>query len=317
MCCSPTSRTTPSPCGSRTHRGSRNTDWGGLMAASTLTAIPVIIFFLLVQRQIAFGLTAGAGRGDAVTARQPSGCPWLPVARFPGTRSPGLDSSPLRGSSAEGRASSPGTCVTLLSCRALTDGAGRAAGARRRHRRGGRRRHPPRGARRQLVPRKPGARRGRRRRADAAVAGAMAADMAAAGINLDFARSPMWTLRRTTRSSASARSARRRSSWRAPGRVAWKASRRAASPPAPSTSRATETPCGLASRVADGRRSCGRRRRLSFRAAIEAGVTAIMSAHIRVREIGDEPTHPESRAVPSCCAASWDSRAWRSPTPWR
>jgi N,N'-diacetylchitobiose transport system permease protein len=36
------------------------TDWGGLMAASTLTAIPVVIFFLLVQRRIAFGLTAGA-----------------------------------------------------------------------------------------------------------------------------------------------------------------------------------------------------------------------------------------------------------------
>ena len=39
---------------------SRNTDWGGLMAASTLTAIPVVVFFLLVQRRIAFGLTAGA-----------------------------------------------------------------------------------------------------------------------------------------------------------------------------------------------------------------------------------------------------------------
>jgi N,N'-diacetylchitobiose transport system permease protein len=39
------------------------TDWGGLMAASTLTAIPVVAFFLLVQRRIAFGLTAGAVRG--------------------------------------------------------------------------------------------------------------------------------------------------------------------------------------------------------------------------------------------------------------
>jgi len=39
---------------------SRHTDWGALMAASTLTAIPVVIFFLLVQRKIAFGLTAGA-----------------------------------------------------------------------------------------------------------------------------------------------------------------------------------------------------------------------------------------------------------------
>jgi N,N'-diacetylchitobiose transport system permease protein len=42
---------------------SRQTDWGGLMAASTLTAIPVVVFFLLVQRKIAFGLTAGAVRG--------------------------------------------------------------------------------------------------------------------------------------------------------------------------------------------------------------------------------------------------------------
>ena len=42
---------------------SRSTDWGALMAASTLTAIPVVVFFLLVQRRIAFGLTAGAVRG--------------------------------------------------------------------------------------------------------------------------------------------------------------------------------------------------------------------------------------------------------------
>jgi N,N'-diacetylchitobiose transport system permease protein len=42
---------------------SRNTDWGALMAASTLTAIPVVLFFLAVQRRIAFGLTAGAVRG--------------------------------------------------------------------------------------------------------------------------------------------------------------------------------------------------------------------------------------------------------------
>lgn len=42
---------------------SRNTDYGALMAASTLTAIPVVIFFLLVQRKIAFGLTAGSVKG--------------------------------------------------------------------------------------------------------------------------------------------------------------------------------------------------------------------------------------------------------------
>src|SRR5665213_3281834 len=42
---------------------SRHTDWGALMAGSTLTAIPVVVFFLLVQRRIAFGLTSGAVRG--------------------------------------------------------------------------------------------------------------------------------------------------------------------------------------------------------------------------------------------------------------
>jgi N,N'-diacetylchitobiose transport system permease protein len=41
----------------------RQTDWGALMAASTLTSIPVVLFFLLVQRRIAFGLTAGAVKG--------------------------------------------------------------------------------------------------------------------------------------------------------------------------------------------------------------------------------------------------------------
>jgi N,N'-diacetylchitobiose transport system permease protein len=42
---------------------SRATDWGALMAASTLTAIPVVFFFLALQRKIAFGLTAGAVKG--------------------------------------------------------------------------------------------------------------------------------------------------------------------------------------------------------------------------------------------------------------
>ena len=42
---------------------SRHQDWGALMAGSTLTAVPVVIFFLLVQRRIMFGLTAGAVKG--------------------------------------------------------------------------------------------------------------------------------------------------------------------------------------------------------------------------------------------------------------
>ena len=42
---------------------SRHTDWGALMAASTVIAVPVMIFFLLVQRKMRFGLTAGAVKG--------------------------------------------------------------------------------------------------------------------------------------------------------------------------------------------------------------------------------------------------------------
>jgi N,N'-diacetylchitobiose transport system permease protein len=42
---------------------SRSTDWGALMAASTLTALPAVAFFLLLQRKIRFGLTAGAVKG--------------------------------------------------------------------------------------------------------------------------------------------------------------------------------------------------------------------------------------------------------------
>jgi N,N'-diacetylchitobiose transport system permease protein len=41
----------------------RGTDWGAIMAGSTLIAIPVIVFFLAVQRRMAAGLTAGAVKG--------------------------------------------------------------------------------------------------------------------------------------------------------------------------------------------------------------------------------------------------------------
>jgi N,N'-diacetylchitobiose transport system permease protein len=39
------------------------TDWGGLMAGATLTALPVVVFFLLVQRRVTGGLTQGAVKG--------------------------------------------------------------------------------------------------------------------------------------------------------------------------------------------------------------------------------------------------------------
>jgi N,N'-diacetylchitobiose transport system permease protein len=39
------------------------TQWGGVMAGSTLFAIPAVVFFLLVQRRVVTGLTAGAVKG--------------------------------------------------------------------------------------------------------------------------------------------------------------------------------------------------------------------------------------------------------------
>lgn len=41
----------------------RGTDWGAVMAGSTLIAIPVVVFFLLVQARMTAGLTAGAVKG--------------------------------------------------------------------------------------------------------------------------------------------------------------------------------------------------------------------------------------------------------------
>ncbi|MCW2835731.1 MAG: sugar transporter permease [Nocardioides sp.] len=41
----------------------RGTDWGGIMAGSTLIAVPVIVFFLVVQGRMVKGVTAGAVKG--------------------------------------------------------------------------------------------------------------------------------------------------------------------------------------------------------------------------------------------------------------
>ena len=41
----------------------RAIDWGQVMAASTLVAVPVIVFFLLVQRRMTSGLVSGAVKG--------------------------------------------------------------------------------------------------------------------------------------------------------------------------------------------------------------------------------------------------------------
>ncbi len=41
----------------------RGTDWGGIMAGSTLIAIPVVLFFLVVQGRMVAGITSGAVKG--------------------------------------------------------------------------------------------------------------------------------------------------------------------------------------------------------------------------------------------------------------
>lgn len=41
----------------------RGTDYGALMAASTMIALPVVIFFMVVQKKMAAGLTSGAVKG--------------------------------------------------------------------------------------------------------------------------------------------------------------------------------------------------------------------------------------------------------------
>jgi N,N'-diacetylchitobiose transport system permease protein len=45
------------------NEGARGTNWGGVMAGSTVLALPVVIFFLIVQRKVTAGLTAGAVKG--------------------------------------------------------------------------------------------------------------------------------------------------------------------------------------------------------------------------------------------------------------
>ncbi len=49
--------------GLRSFFGQHSNDWGAIMAASTLITVPVMIFFILVQRRLAAGLTSGAVKG--------------------------------------------------------------------------------------------------------------------------------------------------------------------------------------------------------------------------------------------------------------
>lgn len=49
--------------GLRTFFTQNTANWGAVMAASTVIALPVVIFFVLVQRNLASGMTAGAVKG--------------------------------------------------------------------------------------------------------------------------------------------------------------------------------------------------------------------------------------------------------------
>lgn len=43
--------------------GQNTADWGAVMAASTLITLPVVVFFVIIQRRLASGLSAGAVKG--------------------------------------------------------------------------------------------------------------------------------------------------------------------------------------------------------------------------------------------------------------
>jgi N,N'-diacetylchitobiose transport system permease protein len=49
--------------GLRSFFGQHSNQWGAIMAASTIITVPVMVFFILVQRRLAAGLTSGAVKG--------------------------------------------------------------------------------------------------------------------------------------------------------------------------------------------------------------------------------------------------------------
>jgi N,N'-diacetylchitobiose transport system permease protein len=49
--------------GLRRFFGQYGTDWGAVMAGSTLITLPVIVFFVVVQKRLTSGLVSGAVKG--------------------------------------------------------------------------------------------------------------------------------------------------------------------------------------------------------------------------------------------------------------
>ena len=48
------------PVGLAAYMGNQSIDWGHLMAGASISALPVILLFVIFQRQIIQGMTAGA-----------------------------------------------------------------------------------------------------------------------------------------------------------------------------------------------------------------------------------------------------------------
>jgi ABC-type glycerol-3-phosphate transport system permease component len=88
----------------------KGTEWGPLMAGATLTALPVVVFFVLVQRRLAAGITAGAVRGCRLTASRPA----PPHACSPPSRGSRRRTGRCAGSrrASAGSSCSPPTCAT-------------------------------------------------------------------------------------------------------------------------------------------------------------------------------------------------------------
>ena len=51
------------PLGIMQYQGQYETDWGKMLAFVSLTLTPALIFYLMAQKQIIAGLTAGAVKG--------------------------------------------------------------------------------------------------------------------------------------------------------------------------------------------------------------------------------------------------------------
>ena len=65
----------------------RGTDWGGIMAGSTLIAVPVIVFFLFVQgRMVGPHRRGGEGMSRSSGSRSRCSSPRSPARRRPGVR---------------------------------------------------------------------------------------------------------------------------------------------------------------------------------------------------------------------------------------